>query len=178
MASSVFTHNHFSPPHSPVQTQPLKQSNMSSDQFVRQQSRSKSAKTPPVLRKVSSTRYAIGYRAPSKRGKSKSALQQPLLEHEDAESQGKEPLCNLRQDLISTKKMILGSWINLLLIFAPLGIISKAVDWSPSVTFFLNFLGMIPLASILGDATEALAEHLGEVKSYLIRKHIFECVLI
>ena len=70
--------------------------------------------------------------------------------------------CDTKKDLLSVKKMILGSWINLLLFVAPMGIISHALDWDPSITFFLNFLAMMPLASILGESTECLAEHLGE----------------
>merc|ERR1719474_1041727 len=58
--------------------------------------------------------------------------------------------------------MILGSWVNLLLVFVPFGVISHFTEWEPAIVFFLNFLGMIPIASILGDATECLADHLGE----------------
>merc|ERR1712228_572356 len=31
------------------------------------------------------------------------------------------------------------------------------MKWSPCVTFWLNFCGLVPLAKILGDATEELA---------------------
>merc|ERR1712136_654513 len=38
----------------------------------------------------------------------------------------------------------------------PLGIVSYFLEWSPLATFFLNFFALIPLAKILGDATEEL----------------------
>jgi len=44
-----------------------------------------------------------------------------------------------------------------LLVCFPLGIASNILGWGPSTTFWLNFLGLVPLAKILGDATEELA---------------------
>jgi len=44
-----------------------------------------------------------------------------------------------------------------LLICFPLGVASNILGWGPSTTFWLNFLGLVPLAKILGDATEELA---------------------
>jgi Ca2+:H+ antiporter len=44
-----------------------------------------------------------------------------------------------------------------LLVCLPLGIASNYLHWGPMWTFWLNFLAMIPLAKILGDATEELA---------------------
>eukprot|EP01083_Nonionella_stella_P276719 940452_1 len=69
---------------------------------------------------------------------------------------------NAKSDLISARKLIFGSWINLLLLFVPIGIIAYFKEFSPPIVFFANFLAMIPLANILGDATECLSEHLGE----------------
>mmetsp|Transcript_99652 Transcript_99652/g.251402 ORF Transcript_99652/g.251402 Transcript_99652/m.251402 type:complete len:478 (+) Transcript_99652:3-1436(+) len=50
--------------------------------------------------------------------------------------------------------------MNLLLIFQPLGIVSYYLDWGASYVFWFNFFAMIPLAKILGDATEELAASL------------------
>mmetsp|Transcript_5494 Transcript_5494/g.10327 ORF Transcript_5494/g.10327 Transcript_5494/m.10327 type:complete len:532 (+) Transcript_5494:71-1666(+) len=47
-----------------------------------------------------------------------------------------------------------------LLLAAPLGIVSQYSDWGDSATFWLNFLALVPLAKILGDATEELAANL------------------
>lgn len=60
------------------------------------------------------------------------------------------------------KETLFHSWINVLLIFVPLGIIAGAVNWPPTVVFTLNFLAIIPLASLLSFATEELAAELGQ----------------
>lgn len=57
-----------------------------------------------------------------------------------------------------------GSWLNVLLIFIPFGIISHFV-WGPTATFVLNFIAIIPLAKLLGDVTEDIALRTGEVSS-------------
>jgi len=44
-----------------------------------------------------------------------------------------------------------------LLVCFPLGIASNILQWGAPTTFWLNFLGLVPLAKILGDATEELA---------------------
>lgn len=43
------------------------------------------------------------------------------------------------------------------LVCVPLGIMSHFLEWGDAWTFWLNFLALIPLAKILGDATEELA---------------------
>lgn len=58
--------------------------------------------------------------------------------------------------------------VNVLLIFVPLGIISGAVGWSPTATFVLNFLAIIPLASLLSFATEELSVKLGQTLGGLL----------
>ena len=55
-----------------------------------------------------------------------------------------------------------GSYVNVFLVFVPLGIIAGAVGWDPTAVFVLNFLAIIPLASLLGFATEELAAKLGQ----------------
>jgi len=45
----------------------------------------------------------------------------------------------------------------ILLVCLPLGALSQHFHWGPSYTFWLNFFAMVPLAKILGDATEELA---------------------
>ena len=58
--------------------------------------------------------------------------------------------------------------VNILLVFVPLGIISGAVGWSPTATFILNFLAIIPLASLLSFATEELSIKLGQTLGGLL----------
>lgn len=60
------------------------------------------------------------------------------------------------------------TWINVLLIFVPLGMVSALQEWSSIYIFSLNFMAIVPLAGILGVATESLAEHTGEVIGGLI----------
>ncbi|SAM02076.1 hypothetical protein [Absidia glauca] len=60
-----------------------------------------------------------------------------------------------------------GSWLNVLLIFIPFGIISHFF-WGPTATFVLNFIAIIPLAKLLGDVTEDIALRTGEVVGGLL----------
>ncbi|KAI9235154.1 MAG: Sodium/calcium exchanger protein-domain-containing protein [Podila humilis] len=52
--------------------------------------------------------------------------------------------------------------INVLLIFIPLGIIAHFLKWPEVAIFLLNFVAIIPLAKLLGYATEEIALRLGE----------------
>lgn len=47
--------------------------------------------------------------------------------------------------------------MNLLLVFLPLGIAAHFLHWGDLWCFWLNFFALVPLAKILGDATEELA---------------------
>lgn len=60
------------------------------------------------------------------------------------------------QKNISGMKSILFHPFSTLLIAWPLGILSWALGWGSLWTFWLNFFALIPLAKILGDATEEL----------------------
>jgi Ca2+:H+ antiporter len=48
------------------------------------------------------------------------------------------------------------SYVNILLVFVPLGIIAGALSWKPTAVFVLNFLAIIPLAALLTFASEEL----------------------
>ncbi|KAF0698183.1 Aste57867_11168 [Aphanomyces stellatus] len=61
-----------------------------------------------------------------------------------------------------------GSWINVLLLIAPVAIVAHVNKWPDVWIFVLNFLVMMPLANILGEATEALAEHTGDTIGGLV----------
>ncbi|KAL8905395.1 MAG: hypothetical protein Q9171_006680 [Xanthocarpia ochracea] len=52
--------------------------------------------------------------------------------------------------------------VNVLLVFVPLGIAFGASHGNPTVVFILNFLAIIPLASLLSFATEELSVKLGQ----------------
>lgn len=53
-------------------------------------------------------------------------------------------------------KSIVQHPFTLLLVAFPLGILSSVLGWNANLTFWLNFAALIPLAKILGDATEEL----------------------
>ncbi|PGH16803.1 calcium/proton exchanger [Helicocarpus griseus UAMH5409] len=63
---------------------------------------------------------------------------------------------------------LVSNYINLLLVFVPLGMVSGKVGWSATTTFVLNFLAIIPLASLMGFATEELSRDLGETLGGLL----------
>jgi Ca2+:H+ antiporter len=52
-------------------------------------------------------------------------------------------------------------FLNVLLIFGVVAILSDLLGWSPLLTFIASGLTMIPLAGLMGSATEALALHTG-----------------
>lgn len=53
--------------------------------------------------------------------------------------------------------------LNILLIFVPVGMYAQYAKWSSALVFGTNFIAIIPLASILGAATENLAVHTGQL---------------
>ncbi|KAJ5170267.1 uncharacterized protein N7500_003050 [Penicillium coprophilum] len=61
-----------------------------------------------------------------------------------------------------TWKTIVRDYVNVLLIFVPLGIVAGALGWDSTTVFTLNFFAIVPLASLLSFATEELAATLGQ----------------
>ncbi|KAK7544238.1 manganese resistance 1 protein [Phyllosticta citribraziliensis] len=59
-------------------------------------------------------------------------------------------------------QVLASNYVNVLLVFVPLGIIAGALGWSPSAVFCLNFVAIIPLAALLSFATEELSAKLGQ----------------
>lgn len=59
-------------------------------------------------------------------------------------------------------------YVNVLLIFVPLGLVAGAMEWGPVTVFVLNFLAIIPLAACLSFATEELSLKLGEALGGLL----------
>lgn len=62
----------------------------------------------------------------------------------------------------ATRVILFENYVNILLIFVPLGILAELLGWSPVARFSLNFFAIIPLASLLSFATEELALQVGE----------------
>jgi Ca2+:H+ antiporter len=67
------------------------------------------------------------------------------------------------------QRTLFGSWINILLVAAPAGI---AINYIPSVSrvavFIVNFIAIVPLAAMLGFATEEIALRTGETLGGLL----------
>ncbi|CUS11837.1 unnamed protein product [Tuber aestivum] len=66
------------------------------------------------------------------------------------------------------KAILLSNYVNILLVFVPLGIIAGAMGWNPTAVFIVNFLAIIPLAALLSFATEELAFMVGETLGGLL----------
>jgi len=66
------------------------------------------------------------------------------------------------------KATIFNSWINILLLAAPVGIALHFVDISPVAVFVINFIAIIPLAALLSYATEEIALRVGETLGGLL----------
>ncbi|KAL4896216.1 sodium/calcium transporter [Aspergillus ambiguus] len=60
------------------------------------------------------------------------------------------------------KATIFNSWINVLILAAPVGIALNYVDVNPVAVFVVNFIAIIPLAAMLSYATEEIALRTGE----------------
>lgn len=54
------------------------------------------------------------------------------------------------------------NYVNVLLVFVPVGIILGALDMDPVAVFVVNFLAIMPLAALLSFATEELSAKLGQ----------------
>lgn len=64
--------------------------------------------------------------------------------------------------------IIFSSYVNVLLIFLPLGIVSGAIGWPAPLTFVFNFLAIMALASLLSFATEELSKKIGQTLGGLL----------
>jgi len=72
------------------------------------------------------------------------------------------------QFLHVTWQTLISNPVNVLLVFVPLGIIAGAVGWGATAIFILNFLAIIPLASLLSFATEEISVKLGQTLGGLL----------
>lgn len=61
-----------------------------------------------------------------------------------------------------TKALLLSSYVNVLLVFVPIGLVAGSWELGSVSVFITNFLAIIPLASLLAFATEELADKVGQ----------------
>lgn len=70
--------------------------------------------------------------------------------------------------LVGSYKMFTSTKINLMLVFLPLGVAAELLSWSDGAIFGLNCLAILPLAKLLGDATEQVATHTNDTVGGLL----------
>ncbi|KAK3714989.1 hypothetical protein LTR37_007479 [Vermiconidia calcicola] len=92
--------------------------------------------------------------------------QEPEVERTDTEDSKKKKYPKLT--VWSQVKAVFGSWINVLLIFVPVGIALEYAGIDKVIVFVVNFIAIIPLAAVLSYATEELALYVGEVLGGLL----------
>ncbi|TFL07275.1 calcium/proton exchanger [Pterulicium gracile] len=68
----------------------------------------------------------------------------------------------------SYRYFFFGSWLNVLLVFVPLSILSHHLNWDAALRFVFSFIAIIPLAKLLGDATEQTSTRLGQTLAGLL----------
>lgn len=67
-----------------------------------------------------------------------------------------------------TKNALFHSWVNVLLIFVPIGIAVEAIHAKPAIVFALNAVAIVPLAGLLSHATESVASRMGDTLGALL----------
>lgn len=68
----------------------------------------------------------------------------------------------------SYKHFWFGSYLNLFLVFVPLSFIAHHLNWDSTLRFAFSFFAIIPLASLLGEATDQMSVTLGATVSGLL----------
>lgn len=66
------------------------------------------------------------------------------------------------------KVTLLSNYVNILLVFVPLGIVAGLGGWNPTTVFILNFFAIVPLAAVLSFATEEISMKLGQTMGGLL----------
>lgn len=75
----------------------------------------------------------------------------------------------LKRIYLTVRMILFRSWLNVLLIFVPVGIIAKVVpSIPPAVVFATNCIAIVPLAGLLSQATETVAAKLGDTVGALL----------
>ncbi|KAI8456515.1 Ca2+:H+ antiporter, variant, partial [Phakopsora pachyrhizi] len=68
----------------------------------------------------------------------------------------------------SVKNFLLSSKVNVLLAAVPLSFLSHFLKWGSQADFIISFIAIIPLAGLLGDATEQVALKVGSTMGGLL----------
>lgn len=89
--------------------------------------------------------------------------------HEEKEKEKEKPKAPVWKRFYDTLKTIcLSSWVNVLLVFVPVGIACNFAGLNPTIIFAMNAIAIIPLAGMLSFATESVAHRLGDTLGALL----------
>lgn len=67
------------------------------------------------------------------------------------------------------KDIIFSSWVNVLLVFVPVGVAVNFIsNINPTIIFAMNAVAIIPLAGLLSHATESVAKRMGDTVGALM----------
>ena len=93
-----------------------------------------------------------------------------LLERKDGEEQNKKRKRTWIESVRRTSWMVIThSWLNVLLVFVPIGIIVAQIDGiHGGIVFAMNCVAIIPLAGLLAFATESVAQKMGDALGALL----------
>jgi Ca2+:H+ antiporter len=97
----------------------------------------------------------------------------PLLDHD------RRPFTHRVLDLVkgseedpswaqSLRFFLFGSWFNVMLVFVPLSVLSSKLEWDAALRFGFSFIAIVPLAKLLGEATDQLSVKLGQTLGGLL----------
>jgi len=81
---------------------------------------------------------------------------------------GVRSVAGMKRFVIHTKNALFYSWVNVLLIFVPVGIAVQAVGLDPTIVFAMNAVAIVPLAGLLSHATESVASRMGDTLGALL----------
>ena len=74
----------------------------------------------------------------------------------------------LRRFSRTFNRILFSSWVNVLLVFVPVGIACNFAKINPTIVFVMNAIAIVPLAGLLGYATESVAHCLGDTLGALL----------
>ncbi|OOF91398.1 hypothetical protein ASPCADRAFT_211214 [Aspergillus carbonarius ITEM 5010] len=108
-------------------------------------------------------------------GQVKEAIRDPASpesEQDAKEAPNRGLLVRMKDGIVRftghTKRALCHSWVNVLLVFVPVGIVVEAAGLNPGLIFAMNAIAIIPLAGLLSHATECVASRLGDTVGALI----------
>lgn len=68
----------------------------------------------------------------------------------------------------SIKAMLFSSWLSMLLVFIPIGFVTYLFKLNPILIFATNAIAIIPLSTLLTEATEKIASESGDLVGALL----------